>query len=68
MAEMRETHYLIAGVNIDGITGKLRGGQGVRHWVVVDMISPVGNSQTQLALKASVYSADGCLSEYRGQG
>jgi hypothetical protein len=44
MAKMLETHYLIAGVNIDGITGKLKGGQDVRHWVVVDKITPVGRN------------------------
>lgn len=36
-----ETHYLIAGVDIDAYSGKLRG-QGVGHWVVVDRIEPNG--------------------------
>ncbi len=36
-----ETHYLIASVNIDTYTGKLRG-QGVGHWVVMDRIEPNG--------------------------
>jgi hypothetical protein len=35
------SYSLIAGVNIDGVTGKLRG-QGVGHWVVVDKITPNG--------------------------
>jgi hypothetical protein len=43
MKKMLETHFLIAGVGIDGKTGRLiRGPKGVRHWVVVEKITPVG--------------------------
>ena len=35
IAKMLKTHFLIAGVNIDGLTGKLKPGEDVRHWVVV---------------------------------
>jgi len=41
IARMLEKHYLIAGVRIDNLTGKLRG-QGVGHWVVLDKIKPYG--------------------------
>ena len=44
MAKMLENHFLIAGVNIDGLTGKLKPGNEVRHWVVVDKISPLGSN------------------------
>jgi len=42
IAKMLETYLLIAGVNIDGITGKLKPGNDVRHWVVVNKLTPVG--------------------------
>lgn len=41
MQRMLETYYLIAGVRIDSITGKLRG-QGLGHWVVLDKIEAYG--------------------------
>lgn len=41
LQRMLETYYLIAGVRIDGVTGKLRG-QGIGHWVVLDKITPNG--------------------------
>ncbi len=41
--KMLQTHRLIAGVNIDGGTGRLRGA-GVGHWVVLDKVMPVGRS------------------------
>ena len=44
MAKMLENHFLIAGVNIDRLTGKLKPGNEVRHWVVVDKITPVGKN------------------------
>jgi hypothetical protein len=44
MAKMLETYFLIAGVNIDGVTGVLKPGINVRHWVVVDKITPVGKN------------------------
>jgi hypothetical protein len=44
MAKILENHFLIAGVNIDRFTGKLKPGNEVRHWVVVDKITPVGNN------------------------
>lgn len=44
MTKMLEKYFLIAGVNIDGTTGKLRPGNKVRHWVVVDKISPEGKN------------------------
>lgn len=39
--KMLENYYLIAGVKIDRITGKLKA-QGVGHWVVLDKIEPNG--------------------------
>lgn len=39
--KMLENYYLIAGVKIDRITGKLKA-QGVGHWVVLDKIRPNG--------------------------
>ena len=39
--KLLETHFLIAGVKIDRITGRLRG-QGVGHWVVIDKMIPEG--------------------------
>jgi hypothetical protein len=42
-AKMLQTHQLIAGVNIDSETGRLRG-SGVGHWVVLDKITPVGRN------------------------
>jgi hypothetical protein len=39
--KMLENYYLIAGVKIDRITGKLRA-QGVGHWVVLDQVQPNG--------------------------
>jgi hypothetical protein len=39
--KMLENYYLIAGVKIDRISGKLRG-QGIGHWVVLDQIQPNG--------------------------
>ena len=42
IAKMLETHYLIAGVNIDGSTGRLKPPPAVPHWIVVDKITPVG--------------------------
>jgi len=44
IAKMLETHFLIAGVTIDGRTGKLRPPDAVPHWVVVDKIIPVGRN------------------------
>ncbi len=41
--KMLETHRLIAGVNIDAGTGKLRGA-GIGHWVVLDKITPIGRN------------------------
>ena len=41
LSRMLETHHLIAGVRIDGYTGKLRG-QGVGHWVVLERVEPSG--------------------------
>jgi hypothetical protein len=41
LQKMLFTHYLIAAVHIDNITGKLRG-QGVGHWIVLDKIQPYG--------------------------
>jgi hypothetical protein len=41
-AEALTTHFLIAGVNIHGTTGRLRP-TGVAHWVVVTKITPRGN-------------------------
>ena len=37
--KMLETYWLIAGVRIDKISGRLRG-QGIGHWVVVDSVTP----------------------------
>ncbi len=45
IAKMLETYLLIAGVNIDGLTGKLKPGDDVRHWVVVDKLTPVGKNR-----------------------
>jgi len=42
-AKMLQTHCLIAGVNIDGGTGRLRGA-GIGHWVVLDKVTPVGRN------------------------
>ena len=42
LAKMLEAYLFIAGVNIDGITGRLKAGDDIRHWVVVDKIAPVG--------------------------
>jgi hypothetical protein len=42
-AKMLQTHALIAGVNIDSGTGRLRG-SGVGHWVVLDKVTPVGKN------------------------
>lgn len=43
MKNMLKTHFLIAGVGINGVTGRLiRGLNAVRHWVVVEKIEPVG--------------------------
>jgi hypothetical protein len=44
IAKMLQTHFLIAGVNIDGRTGKLKPSAGVPHWVVVDKITPIGRN------------------------
>jgi hypothetical protein len=41
--KMLQTHRLIAGVNIDGGTGKLRGA-GIGHWVALDKITPIGKN------------------------
>lgn len=43
IAKMLEKYLLIVGVNIDGNTGKLKPGNEVRHWVVVNKISPAEN-------------------------
>ncbi len=45
IAKMLRTHFLIAGVNIDGTTGKLKPGEDVRHWVVVDKLTPIGKNR-----------------------
>ncbi|HEX5809623.1 MAG TPA: hypothetical protein VFY25_13235, partial [Anaerolineales bacterium] len=37
-----KTHYLLAGVNIHGTTGRLQP-RGVAHWVVVTRLTPQGN-------------------------
>jgi hypothetical protein len=43
MKKKLETHFLVAGVGIDGLTGRLkRGHKAVRHWVVVERIAPEG--------------------------
>lgn len=42
-ARMLQTHQLIAGVNIDSGTGRLRG-SGTGHWVVLDKVTPVGRN------------------------
>ena len=44
MQKMLKTHFLIAGVAIDGMSGKLinRKKPHVPHWVVVEKIDPVG--------------------------
>jgi len=42
MAKMLETHFLIAGVGIDGIKGRLKTGNAIRHWVVVERVIPAG--------------------------
>ena len=41
LQKMLADHYLIAGVNIDRNSGKLRG-QGIGHWVVLDKIETWG--------------------------
>jgi hypothetical protein len=41
-AEALKTHFLIAGVNIHGSTGRLQP-RGVAHWVVVTKLTPCGN-------------------------
>lgn len=45
IAQMLKTHFLIAGVNIDGVTGRLKPGDDVRHWVVVDKLIPDGKNR-----------------------
>lgn len=42
MRKMLKTHFLIAGVGINNITGQLKSPGGTRHWVVVEKITPVG--------------------------
>lgn len=42
MAKMLKTHFLIAGVGIDGVKGRLKTGNAIRHWVVVERITPAG--------------------------
>ena len=44
LKDMLRGNYLIAGVNIDVLSGRLRG-QGTDHWVVVDKITPNGINQ-----------------------
>lgn len=43
--KMLDTYYLIAGVNIDGSTGRLKPGNDVRHWVVLDKLSLAGKNR-----------------------
>lgn len=45
IAKKLGTHYLIAGVNIDGVTGQLKLGDKVRHWVVIDKLTPLGKNR-----------------------
>ena len=43
MAKMLKTHFLIAGVGIEGRFGKLKSGSNaIRHWVVIEQITPSG--------------------------
>jgi hypothetical protein len=43
MAKMLKTHYLIAGVGIESLKGRLKtGSNAIRHWVVVERITPAG--------------------------
>lgn len=42
MAKMLRTHFLIAGVGIDGVKGRLKTGNAIRHWVVVERVAPAG--------------------------
>lgn len=44
IAKMLETHFLIAGVTIEGRAGKLKPPAGIPHWVVVDKITPIGRN------------------------
>jgi hypothetical protein len=44
IAKMLKTHFLVAGVNIDGRTGILKRGNDVPHWVVLDKLTPVGKN------------------------
>lgn len=41
LQKMLDTYYLIAGVRISNVTGKLRG-QGIGHWVVLNNVIPTG--------------------------
>lgn len=43
LKKMLEKYALIAGVKMDGVTGKLRGG-GIGHWVVLNKVSPIGKN------------------------
>jgi hypothetical protein len=42
IAERLKTHYLIAGVGIEGTFGRLKTRGPIRHWVVVESMEPVG--------------------------
>lgn len=44
LKEMLQRNYLIAGVKIDLVSGRLRG-EGISHWVVVDEVTPNGINQ-----------------------
>jgi hypothetical protein len=50
IAKMLKTHFLIAGVNIDGRTGRLKRGNDVPHWVVVDKLTPLGKNMGWLEI------------------
>ncbi|HSB00719.1 MAG TPA: hypothetical protein VLE49_08720 [Anaerolineales bacterium] len=45
IAKLLKTHFLIAGVNIEGLAGQLKPGDDIRHWVVVDKLSPLGKNR-----------------------
>jgi hypothetical protein len=50
IAKMLKTHFLIAGVNIDGNTGRLKRGNDVPHWVVVTKLTPMGKNMSWLEI------------------
>ncbi|HET9911896.1 MAG TPA: hypothetical protein VFQ13_08405, partial [Anaerolineales bacterium] len=50
ITKMLKTHFLIAGVNIDGRTGRLKRGNDVPHWVVLDKLTPIGKNMGWLEI------------------